>query len=159
MILYNIYYFVTMFIYLLLDHLSLDANLFVLRIEEEIKRFKLNFENRELKKSYFKLSNDLDQSYGMKNQELETLKLWFLRSIQNTQVIHQGNFVDAAEYIAHKAIDRERIPPYRPLHPHLVWFLCNFEREVLREIFGEFFCQTIRKMGISNNISSSMTQR
>lgn len=130
----------------------LDASLFIFRLEDEIKKVKFEIE-RTKRGRFSKLFTELNENPWRENEGLELLKIWFLRIIQNTELEHGGSSLEPIGLISYKALETERIPPFKPRYPFLLWMLCQFERNHIADLFGDSFYVKMAKLVQSNGLT------
>ena len=134
----------------------MEATLFLFRLEEEIKRMKFELENVYEKKALstqFTTSKDRDEKY---EEKIESMKLHFLMLLHNTELIYHDTAVNPVGFLAYKALELEKVPPYAPRYPFILWLMCKFGKEKVIEVFGETFCRNMGKIVSSRGLSAWM---
>ena len=116
----------------------MDAGIFIRSLEEQVRRIK------------FQLTEVDDPSlfqYDMdKNTLLENAKIWFLRTIQNTDLTVTEMEMPSTDYISNIALETERTPPFRPKYPALIWMISSLKKEQIESIFGIQFTDNLMRI-------------
>ena len=116
----------------------MEAGIFIRSLEEQVRRIK--FQLTEADDTYF-LQYDMD-----KNTLLENAKIWFLRTIQNTELTVTGMEMSSADYISNIALETERTHPFRPRYPSLIWMISNLKKDQMESIFGIQFTDKLMRI-------------
>ena len=128
----------------------MDALMFIRTLEEQTGRIKFQLTEIGDSSSYH---YDLD-----KDSLLENAKIWFLRTIQNTDLISSEIEMPSADYISVMALETEKKAPYHPKYPALVWMLLNLKQEQIDAIFGVPFFEKISRLARTHRIDTGRMQ-
>ena len=116
----------------------MEAGIFIRSLEEQVRRIK--FQLNEADDPNF-IQYDMD-----KNALLENAKIWFLRTIQNTELTVNEMEMSSADFISNIALEPERAHPFRPRYPSLIWMISNLKKEQVESIFGIQFTDNLMRI-------------
>lgn len=80
-------------------------------------------------------------------EEICYFKGFIIQMIQTERVqLSDASEIPAAEYLSHMALERSRVPPFKPLYPQLISILKLFNEKEIEEYFGLGYLQSYRRM-------------
>lgn len=120
----------------------MDAGIFIRSMEEQVRRIK--FQLTEVDDPSF-FQYDMD-----KNTLLENAKIWFLRTIQNTDLTVTEMEMSSTDYLSNVALETERTPPFRPRYPSLIWMISSLKKEQIESIFGIQFADKLIRISATD---------
>ena len=116
----------------------MHPEIFVRSIEEQLRR---------VKSQYLEISEST-KSFDINHEELlKNAQIWFLRTVQNSELTDGDIPVPTTDCVSYEAIAREKIPPYNLKNPALAWMICSLDKEQIDTIFGAVYYDKI--MGIA----------
>ncbi len=112
----------------------MDPKTFMRSIEEQLRR---------VKSQYFEMKTSSGNSSPGSEELLNNAKLWFLRTLQNTELRYDDLRLPAADYVAVESFTLQRIPPYGLVYPCTLWLLSTLPKEQVESIFGPIFYEKL----------------
>ncbi|MCL6090458.1 MAG: hypothetical protein M1393_05395 [Candidatus Thermoplasmatota archaeon] len=122
----------------------MDTRIFMRSFEDQLKQIKFQLIEADEPSSY---QYDIN-----KDELLDNAKMWFLRTVQNTELLAADFKMSCTECISESALEIEKSPPYRPKYPALVWMILNLEREQVDTIFGVLFFEKLTRLAKTHRI-------
>ncbi len=126
----------------------MDTRIFMRSFEDQLKQIKFQLTEADEPSSY---QYDIN-----KDDLLDNAKMWFLRTVQNTELLAADFKMSCTECISEAALEMEKSPPYRPKYPALVWMILNLEREQVDTIFGVLFFEKLTRLAKTHRISTEI---
>lgn len=127
--------------------------LFARKLEEQLKRVRLQFSEVNTSSNYFDISSD---------RLLDNAKAWFLHTINNADLDDDGQDVDPLYFLSDESISRSDFNPYQLKNPSIAWMICQLDREQIESIFGVSYydrlMETARQSGLISRREASMSE-
>lgn len=121
--------------------------MFMKAVEDQLRKVKFQYmETMRAKKSSPEVAEDL----------LGTAKLWFLRTLENTDLEYEGITLSAVNYIQDESLAKERTSPYNFQYPSIIWILSILDKEQLETIFGRAYYTKVIQAASSINSNYSV---
>jgi hypothetical protein len=80
-------------------------------------------------------------------ETVRSFKDWAVKFLTTTTITGpQNETMDTIGYVERVALEREQVPPYRPLHPQLVKTLGLFTESELQHYFSRNFVTSLEKL-------------
>ncbi len=118
----------------------MDPKTFMRSIEEQLRR---------VKSQYLQMLRSGKSSDSSSEEVLNNAKIWFLRTLQNTDLKYEDMLLPAADFVAVESFSRQRISPYGLMYPSVVWLISTLPKEQVTEIFGSIFYERIQDVARS----------
>lgn len=71
-----------------------------------------------------------------RDEILEEARIWFLRTLENTELNYDDIPISAVDYLADESLSRQKAPPFVYNYPSIIWMIATLEREQIIAIFG-----------------------
>lgn len=114
----------------------MDPKTFMRGLEEQLRRVR------------FQVNQINGSSVNSEISSIELLnnaRLWFLRTVQNTDLTYNEMTIPAAEFISDTSFEKQRNPPYNFMYPSVLWIASTMPTEQLDEIFGVTFSSRLKQ--------------
>lgn len=108
----------------------MDPRIFMRGLEEQLRR---------VKSQYLELTRSSEGADVNPTELLNNAVLWFLRTLQNTDLIYEDLTMNASEYVSDEAFAKKKAPPYDYMYPSMLWLISLLAREQIDNIFGLSF--------------------
>lgn len=124
----------------------MHPKVFMRSLEEQLRRVKLQYNEASTSNHFYDLSPD---------ELLGNARTWFLRTLQNTDLVYEEMTLSPVEYLEDESLARQKVSPYGLLYPSIVWMITLLEKEQVESIFGLNFYRRIMQAGTSINAKAN----
>lgn len=121
----------------------MDPRTFMRGLEEQLRR--VRFQCHQIKES--RLNSEVDMT-----ELLNNARVWFLRTLQNTELAYNEMHMPAVLYLVDEALSKQKSPPYNLKYPSILWLISTMPEERIGTLFGFQFQDRLKSM--SGQISS-----
>lgn len=115
----------------------MHPRVFIGKLEEQLRRVREQFSEVNSSPNYYDIKPD---------ELLNNAKTWFLRTIQNAELMEEGKTVDPLDCILRETASPGSDEVGEPSAPSITWMICNLERDQVDEIFGVSYYDNFMKM-------------
>ncbi len=113
----------------------MDPRIFMRGLEEQLRRVRSQY----IQIQSSKVNSDLDST-----QLLNNARVWFLRTLQNTDLEYADMQLPAVEFLVDESFARQKSPPYHLMYPSILWLISTMAQEQIETIFGVPFYDRLR---------------
>ena len=93
------------------------------------------------------IPRDQAEKFDRIGNEICNFKKFIIEMIRTERIqLFDGTEIPAQEYMIHMALEKSRVPPYKPLYPYLISILNLFDEKEIVEYFGSGYLHIFRKM-------------
>lgn len=96
-------------------------------LEEQLGRVRFQYHQNE--ESRVNSEVELDEL-------LKNARVWFLRTLQNTELECNDMQMPAVLYLSDESFDRQKNPPYNLMYPSILWLISTMPEERIATLFG-----------------------
>lgn len=127
----------------------MDPKIFMRGLEEQLRRVKIQY--NQIQGS--QVNSDLGSV-----ELLSNARVWFLRTLENTDLIYFDAHIPALEYVVDDLFEIQKNPPYNLRYPSILWIISTMPQEQIETIFGvNFYNKLVQKIGRTENIFKNRT--
>lgn len=120
-----------------IDLNKMDPRTFMRGLEEQLRRVK--FQCHQIRES--RLNSEVEWS-----ELLDNARVWFLRTIQNTDLVYNEMHTPAVLYLMDESFAKQKSPPYNLMYPSILWIISTMPEERIGTLFGFQFQDRLKSI-------------